>query len=313
METLYIIGNGFDLYHGLSTKYSDFSAYLQKGNSEILELINRYYFLENEDTLWANFEQNLANLDQEYLLDDLMDYLPDISSDDFRDRDWYAFSREVSHKVGSLTYELCETFRQFILSVTSLNEVDANLKLHCNAAFLSFNYSDTLEKCYLIPRSNITYIHGRANDLSVPIILGHGINPEEFEVKQEEQPEGLSEEDFERWREYMSDNYDPAYEDGVEEVLGYFTNSFKNTEQIIENHSEFFSSLLSVKKIFILGHSLSDVDMPYFEKIYESVPIHCLWYISVRDENEYIEKRQIIIDIGVSEQFIHMVQFSELT
>jgi hypothetical protein len=29
-ETLYIIGNGFDLHHGIPSKYSDFKIYLAK-------------------------------------------------------------------------------------------------------------------------------------------------------------------------------------------------------------------------------------------------------------------------------------------
>ncbi|QUM88847.1 bacteriophage abortive infection AbiH family protein [Moritella sp. 36] len=313
MDRLYIIGNGFDLYHGFSTRYSDFHTYLQEHCSELLELINRYYFLENEVDLWADFEESLANLDQNGLLEDLNNFLPDTSSDDFCDRDWHAFSIEISSKVGALTHELCEAFRQFILSATSLNGIDRHLRLQRNSKFLSFNYSNTLEKHYLIPQSNIAYIHGKANDLSASIVLGHGIDPEEFKVKPEEQPEGLSEEDLERWHEYMSDNYDYAYEQGTEEVYGYFINSFKNTEQVIESHSEFFSSLIHIKNVYILGHSLSEVDIPYFKKIHESLQFHCQWHISYRGKDEYLEKREIVSDIGVSKQFIHMIEFSDLT
>ena len=32
----YIIGNGFDLSHGMSTKYSDFYKYLKKHDQKIL-------------------------------------------------------------------------------------------------------------------------------------------------------------------------------------------------------------------------------------------------------------------------------------
>lgn len=279
----------------------------------LLEFIDRYYFLEGGVDLWANFEENLANLDQEVLLDDLGDYLPVTSSDDFKDRDWHAFSIEVSSKVGALTSGLCEAFRNFILS-TSCNNIDKSLKLqlHSNSYFLSFNYSDTLERHYSIPQSNIIYIHGKATNTSTPVVLGHGINPEEFKAKPIEQPAGLSEEELERWYEYMSDNYDYAYEQGVEEVYGYFTSSFKNTNQIISEQSDFFSSLSSIKNLYVLGHSLSDVDMPYFHEVSENLPVGCQWHVSYRGDDERLEKREIIRNLGVPKQLIHMFQFSSL-
>ena len=56
-----------------------------------------------------------------------------------------------------------------------------------------------------------------------------------------------------------------------EAIEGYYDNSLKRTHSIIENHQSFFNSLKDVKKIVILGHSLSEVDMPYFDKIADSI------------------------------------------
>lgn len=314
MDRLYIIGNGFDLYHGFPTRYSNFSEYLQVHNPELLELIQRYYFLENNVDLWANFEENLANLNKEELLEDLSDYLPIISSDDFSDRDWHSFSIEVQSKVGALTSGLCEEFRQFIIPATSTPRIDDSIKLSLqnNAKYLSFNYSETLEKYYLIPQSNITYIHGKANDSSGAIILGHGIDPNEFKVEPETPPEGLSDEELEKWYEYMSDSYDYSYEQGVDEVYDYFTDSFKDTEQIIKNNSDFFSSLNDIKHVYILGHSLSEIDMPYFQKIHESLPKQSHWHVSFRGEDEYLEKKDAVINIGVPDKFVEMIELCNL-
>lgn len=314
LDRLYIIGNGFDLYHGFPTRYSDFANYLQIQNPDLLELLHRYYYLDKGIDLWANFEENLANLDKDGLLEDLTNYLPTISSRDFRDRDWHSFSIEVSSKVKALTHNLCEEFRRFILSATSASEIDSGLKLRlqCNSKFLSFNYSNTLERHYSIPQSNITYIHGKAHDMSNSIILGHGINPEEFKVKPEEQPEDLSDEELERWYEYMSDNYDYSYEQGVGEVYDYYISSFKNIEQIIETNRGFFSSLMPIKNVYILGHSLSKIDIPYFQKIHESLPFSCQWYVSFHSEDDYLEKRETVINIGIPPQFVHMIEFHDL-
>jgi hypothetical protein len=56
-----------------------------------------------------------------------------------------------------------------------------------------------------------------------------------------------------------------------EAIEGYYDNSLKRTHSIIHHHQSFFDSLKDVRKIVILGHSLSDVDMPYFDKIANSI------------------------------------------
>lgn len=311
LNSLYIIGNGFDLHHGFNTRYSNFSEYLQVHNPDLLDLIHCYYYQENGVDLWASFEESLANFDKDALLVDLSDYLPVISSDEFRDRDWNSYAIEVKNKVGLLTHGLCAEFRNFILSATSEMRVDSKFKLALqpHAKYLSFNYSDTLEKHYSVPESNITYIHGRASDFSAPLILGHGIDPSEFKVAPSKPPENLSPEDLERWLEYMSDSFDYAYELGLEEVYDYYVSSFKNAASIIKSHSCFFTSLDSIENVFVLGHSLSEVDLPYFQEISAHLPEHCQWYVSFRGEIEYIEKQETIQKLGVPKKLVNMIDF----
>ena len=43
MKTLYIIGNGFDMYHGLDTKYQSFGFFLKKKHSRIYDYLTDYY------------------------------------------------------------------------------------------------------------------------------------------------------------------------------------------------------------------------------------------------------------------------------
>ena len=60
----YIIGNGFDLYHGLTTSYADFCQYVKENDKALYEFLERYvYFESDKDGLWNNFEQNLGTFD----------------------------------------------------------------------------------------------------------------------------------------------------------------------------------------------------------------------------------------------------------
>jgi len=40
---LYIIGNGFDLWHGLPSRYADFKAYVRQHDRELLRTVDDYF------------------------------------------------------------------------------------------------------------------------------------------------------------------------------------------------------------------------------------------------------------------------------
>lgn len=62
---LYIIGNGFDIAHGLPTQYWDFRKYLEKVDYDFLRAFEmRYYIYPNmsdeakKNLLWNELETN---------------------------------------------------------------------------------------------------------------------------------------------------------------------------------------------------------------------------------------------------------------
>lgn len=82
MNRLYIIGNGFDMHHGLRTSYYDFKKYLYTNKNELHNTLEKFVsYPTSDEDLWAKFEQNLANLDIDEILSDNSDFLPNISSD----------------------------------------------------------------------------------------------------------------------------------------------------------------------------------------------------------------------------------------
>ena len=189
-DKLYIIGNGFDLHHNLKTSYYDFAKYLKENDKDLFETLESYISFPIEDNcLWARFEENLANLDAEEILSEHTDYLPDYSSDEFRDRDRHAFPDIMDQFYKKLTEGLLESFLNFIQKVeTPPSSEEQKLKLNKEAFFLTFNYTNTLEKLYGINKKCIKYIHNSAYYGSEQIILGHGIEPSNFEDKKPEPP-----------------------------------------------------------------------------------------------------------------------------
>ena len=105
LSRLIIIGNGFDLAHGLHTKYSDFMEYLCSYEKEPEIICDRFVRLDSisprdqekhhfyeaiskyipEQNLWSSFEEALSFLDYEQIQEDNSCYLLGYGDDNWRD------------------------------------------------------------------------------------------------------------------------------------------------------------------------------------------------------------------------------------
>jgi hypothetical protein len=320
-KILYIIGNGFDRYHGLDTRYQTFAFYLQDHYSKVHEYLVQYYGLPDldreekesyQDPLWADFESALTNLDFETVLDDNTNYLPDLASDNFKDHDWHSYQIAMELIVKDLTENLVQAFKEFILAVKfPLTINDRKLLLSTESIYLNFNYTDTLERYYEIEPEQIVYVHEKATDPDSVLVLGHGISPEEFTIDEPQPPENATEEELDTWREYQGDNYDYAYETGKQELMSYFTRSFKESEAIIENNKAFFENLTDITEVVVLGHSLSEVDQPYFRKVIGSLNNAMLiWRVSFYGNNDLVTHRQRLLGLGLTQRQIQLVRMN---
>lgn len=314
MAKLYVVGNGFDIYHGLDTRFSDFEIYLKNNNREVLDAIYRYYSSENDNDLWSKFEANLAYLDKDGLLDDLSQYLPVFSSEDFSWADYHAADFESEKTLKMLTSGLCAEFSRFILKAETKSISNCKLvHLHSGSKFVSFNYTRTLEKQYQIPSENILYIHGVA-DMEDQIILGHATDPSVFITQKVEAtpPKGMTEEELENWHEEMSDSHDPQYDSLVEDVNSYFYSSFKDTNRIINECSDYFCKLNDVTEIYVLGHSMSDVDLAYFDKLVTVLHPDCHWFVSYYGDNEEAIMSDTLEFLGIPPEKYKLIRLNDL-
>lgn len=321
MNTLYIVGNGFDLHHDLETKYQHFGVFLKNGNQKIYDNLLYYYGLphlneKDEDylnnPLWSEFEQSLADLDVDQVLEVHSNLVANLSSADFRDRDWHGLTIEMEMFVNDLTLELIKEFKEFILNVKyPVLDSGKRLSLNENSIYLNFNYTDSLESYYGINENQILYIHKKAAS-SNDLILGHGFDPEIFTKKEEAPPENISKEDFECWNEYMSDRYEYSFVNGKDELLKYFRYSFKETKKVIEENEMFFRDLCGVNKVIVLGHSLSEVDRPYLIKVKESINQNAAWCVTYLGNEEREKHRNSLHKIGVNDESIKLVEMNSL-
>ena len=73
----------------------------------------------------------------------------------------------------------------------------------------------------------------------------------------------------------------------------------KPCNEIIERNSHFFQELKNVKDIYIIGHSCSEIDFPYFQKIKESVDTRAIWHFSPYSDKDIFRMNILIKMMGV--------------
>lgn len=160
-----------------------------------------------------------------------------------------------------------------------------------DSLFITFNYTLTLENVYHIPAYRILHIHGMVEGEFPQLVVGHNMPDTEVDYI------FSSENDFE--------------EEACKEVAALIKNWHKDTAGIIANYEGIFSQLSNVKDVYVLGHSMSEVDLPYFEKIKQNLPQSAKWHISVFSEVDINNKKQVVDRLGLGNVgFIRMESLS---
>ena len=258
-DRLYIIGNGFDLHHGIASQYRQFAAYLAQSDHTVFRMVEDYFSADEE--FWADFEQRLAEFDAHQAIDYAMQFHSD-------ERHGH-FQYECEQIATGLSTGLRERFSEWIrsLRIPARNEVSRPLVIDQDALFLSFNYTPTLERIYGVSPERILHIHGRATDPADNLILGHG-----WERSPEDRLNSKAPGPDDDWR----------IRDGIDHIEGYFAATFKPTFDLIAKYAAFFDGLAHVQDIRVMGHGLSEVDEPYYGAIMDRVGLAATrWTISI--------------------------------
>lgn len=295
---LYVIGNGFDLWHGIPSSYGQFKEYVSRHDRDLFDAVDRYLPAVED---WSNLESALADVDVESIIDDLGHFMPPYSAEEWSDAGHHNFQYEVNQIVQRLSTELRARFGEWIRSLVIPTPGTATKRLNgidVNAIFLTFNYTSTLGDLYNVPDAHVLHIHGAARLQDSELILGHAWNPAQ--------------------RRSLNDR--PDIEDidtRLMEAYGilddYFSRTFKPSEQLIRKHQAFFDRLGAIETVHLLGHSLSDVDLAYIQALL-SVPSVAAsrWYVACRSEQERSTKLDRLVALGVDAQRASTILWTDL-
>lgn len=277
MATLHIIGNGFDIHHGIASLYSDFREYAWEHSGSDgywLGQLETCYPTKNKKNgeleLWCDLEYALGNIDFQNAFDESTE---DIELEEDHEMRFQAQMEDAPKYHLEMMFEAFHgIFEEWV------NQIDIDAQpvvlphFDRNGMFLSFNYTETLETLYRIPKAQINYIHGRRN-CNQRLVVGHinNLNGNDF----------LSEDP-------MIYEYE-AY-DNIAEVVN---EQQKNISEIISDNAKYWSSLTNIDKIVIYGHSLSDIDLDYFVEIAKHVTPDVQWFFSIYYNNPQGRDKEI--------------------
>lgn len=298
--TLYVLGNGFDICHGLDTSPQRFLELLKTkeiyNETETAEIVFARY-----NVLWGDYENCLADIDLEEIAEEQM-IAPDYLSDHEYDRDGGILN--MAQYTESLRWAIQESLK---LMVDNANRALVHKRpvlrnfLNPNDTVLSFNYTSTLEQLYSIPENvRVCHIHG-FHDNGERLLLGFrdGISEEEYynkyfdkdaiekiqkQIKDIQEDDTLTEDERESELQYWYMCLDNVtsdrdfYIDTQHEVVYQFYQSLKKEIQI-DKLRQFLENCKGIKRVVVMGHSMSSVDGYYMEVI-EEILRPCEWRIS---------------------------------
>lgn len=294
-KTLFIIGNGFDLHHGLPTRYTDFIDFIETTYPSVYQWLHesvKGYALGYWDIIdkvdkgyvWNHMEDLLGSFEPMELLAEHINWQ---TSRDYKGPPSEEIQRLLHfglHISGYLNAWLA-SLEQDLQALAPLKGVEDLLDR--NRLVLSFNYTNTLEAVYGIEA--VLHIHGRTGQ---PLIMGHGngdcgkMHGDDFGINA------------------VNAKY----------IRDYFLKTNKDTKKIIRANRLFFqkNNLTSVEEVCVLGHSLNAIDMPYIEKLLRLMKREVKWNLAYRQDEDMEYYGQVLTEMGIEASKITFVPWNSL-
>lgn len=270
---LFIIGNGFDRWQGLSTSYDQFKEYYRSNICAVVKELHIKTTVNEAGALitpvemifgdifspkalpeefFSNFESSTALLDDQ----NIINFFQKTNTGLYKLQETVRQAQDILQKM----------FGEWIQSVV-IDSCNSGYRFDDSCYFINFNYTDTLEKRFGVAENSDYHIHGEANDPE-SIIFGHSTHPETafqelmeqklvrtFDGKKSKRLKGL----------YLIEDAlyetDKHVQDNIDDLCEFMTLDGVHIEDITD--------------IYVLGHSFAEPDYAYFEFLVKATQVGC--------------------------------------
>jgi hypothetical protein len=287
MTTLYVVGNGFDLWHGLPTGYDQFCEFAR---DTLAEVEAYYYFDLSKKGPWCDFENSLGRFDWR-LFYEAHDNT-DVTAESFRPSEVYGLEDDLTEQADSHVNAIRECFREWIDGI-DISVAKKKMNFTPDDRFFTFNYTSTLQLAYGIEDEKVFHIHGRADRFD-ELVFGHG-------ELMEEEPE-LDE---------NGDSNRTMFSDAQGAAKYPFYALQKPVDKVLERSRLRFELQRDVTDIIVIGHSLNEVDLPYFKKLADCAK-GARWRVYCYEAADKVHHMQQLLKCGVSAERIQICAYPEL-
>ena len=169
---LIIVGNGFDVNHGIPSSYAHFKTWLSNTDKKLYDFLERYIDVAGD--WWNDFERSLSEIDVPKLIRETP-----LENRPIDSKFPSSFSHPASWRLDSVRESISLKFTEWVKTLDSV-KIKKWIELPDACLYISFNYTDTLERVYGIEENKIVYIHGKASR-GDELIYGHGKSQYELE------------------------------------------------------------------------------------------------------------------------------------
>lgn len=287
MSVLFIVGNGFDLWHRLPTSYKHFHEF-SRGALEEIE--NFYDSGVGDATPWCDFENRLGTFNSEYFYETHNEIDPD--AEDFRTSFVFGLADDLNEQADQIVETITDCFQDWISSI-DISTANRRVALPYNAKYLNFNYTSTLESTYGIKECNVLHIHGRAGT-SDDLVFGHGAT-----IEEEPELDEAGESNRTIFSEAKCSSNYPIY------ALR------KPVDEIIKKYNKFFESIEETSEIAVVGHSLNRIDLPYFRRVAEQAR-NSRWTVYLYEQTDSSRCLDALFECGVPRERVDFRTYKDL-
>ena len=313
MSSFFIIGNGFDIAHGIPTAYKRFRDWILEQYPDSLVFrdttisFEEYQLLSFDEfaaeTLvyamdhasgedWHDFEAALSRINFYHKLPGPTDEEHNEDDPDHNQKMGQYLLRMSAFSNGIIkSAEECWPvfFSEWIKTVETEIELGAYspkpslIKLFSDPTnkFMSFNYTKTLQQLYGV--RVVKHIHNRVGQ---KLVFGHGDDRAEYEEPYDEE-----------WRAPV----------GATDLNDFIQFLRKDTDKQLRKYSDFFRKLDSeIDKVYSYGFSYSKVDSPYIKEVIRRISPNATWYFTAHEANntkEFGKKKSKLRRYGFKGKF----------
>ena len=320
-STLCIIGNGFDIHHGIASAYAKFRDWLKHNDKFAYRLLNDLYG-RPDNVWWSDFENNLANVDEDgypkrlakldywgvrdrletYYKKDGLDFIDGLEDSGVDCYNNHKLLPEVaSFEMSKFKEVLTSNFSKWITSLKyPPNISELRIVLPENAFFINFNYTNTLEDIYGIDEDSVAHLHGYIGQSKYDeFIIGHGMTASEMSERNLEEN---------AWK-----NKDPMKDDNgagdvIIELFDVIESELKkHVDEVIHKFRSDFDALRGIMNVETYGFSFSPIDLPYLDEVIKVAGNDISFKVGCHTNKDKIRAKEYFLRNGIEKY--NLVEF----